>query len=236
MFADPVEFVSYWQQQMRIRNLYANEVNGEPDEALRDAVTAYREALGMEKNAKLDVDFFTAYLGANHYEVAPKAIERLASYRSAAAAEIAKNADPTPILIAVAATKPGNTFRRGERLTVKVTPNRDAYVYCFMQDERRQIARFFPNRFTKDALVSAKKGVQLPNGKEFNIDANTKGVQEHIVCFGSNRDVFADIVPAIGGGDIDVATPIKTLPELKSLFEKAVGPSLGVGNFIINVR
>ncbi|MBK7474013.1 MAG: DUF4384 domain-containing protein [Betaproteobacteria bacterium] len=117
-----------------------------------------------------------------------------------------------------------------------MTPSRDAYVYCFMQDDTRQIARFFPNRFSKDALVSAKKGIQLPNGKEFNIDVNSKGVQEQIMCFGANRDVFADVVPVIGGGDIDQPTPVKTLAELKSVFEKAVGPSLGVGNFTINVR
>ena len=36
--------------------------------------------------------------------------------------------------------------------------------------------------------------------------------------------------------DIDVPTPIKTLPELKTVFEKAVGQSLGVGNLTINVR
>jgi hypothetical protein len=236
MFAEPGEFVSYWQQQMRIRGVYTGDVNGEPDDALKDAIMSYREALGLEKNAKLDLDFFTAYLSANHYEVAPKAKEKLATYRTAAAAEVAKNADPTPIQVSVASTKGSNQFRRGERLTVKVVPSRDAYVYCFMQDETKQIARFFPNRFAKDALVSAKKGVQLPNGKEFNIDVNTKGLQEQIVCFGANRDVFADVVPAIGGGDIDVPTPIKTLPELKSLFEKAVGPSLGVGNLTINVR
>lgn len=41
---------------------------------------------------------------------------------------------------------------------------------------------------------------------------------------------------AIGGGDIDQPTPMKSLAELKSVFEKAVGPSLGVGNFTINVR
>jgi hypothetical protein len=221
---------------MRIRGLYAGDVNGQPDEGLRDAIMAYHEAMGMEKNAKLDVEFFTAYLGANHYEVAPKAKEKLASYQTAAAAAVAKTADPTPIAVTVASTKGGNQFRKGERLSVKVTPSRDAYVYCFMQDESRQIARFFPNRFAKDALVSAKKGVQLPNGKEFNIDVNTKGVQEQIVCFGANRDVFADVVPAIGGGDIDQPTPLKTLAELKSVFEKAVGPSLGVGNFTINVR
>ncbi|MEO8104282.1 MAG: DUF4384 domain-containing protein [Betaproteobacteria bacterium] len=236
MFAEPGEFVGYWQQQMRIRGVYTGDVNGEADDGLRDAIMAYREAMGLEKSAKLDVDFFTAYLGANHYEVAPKAKEKLASYRTAAAVEVAKAADPSPIALSVASVKGGNQFKKGERLTIKVTPSRDAYVYCFMQDDTRQIARFFPNRFTKDALVSSKKGIQLPGDKSFNIDVNTKGVQEQIVCFGANRDVFADVVPTIGGGDIDVPTPIKTIPELKSVFEKAVGPSLGVGNFTINVR
>ena len=236
MFAEPGEFVGYWQQQMRIRGLYAGEVNGEPDDGLRDAIMSYREAMGMEKSAKLDVEFFTAYLGANHYEVAPKAKAKLASYQTAAAVEVAKTADPTPISIAIASTKGGNQFRKGEPLAVKVTLSRDAYVYCFMQDENRQISRFFPNRFAKDALVSAKKGVQVPSGKEFNINANTKGVQEQIMCFGSNRDVFADVVPVIGGGDIDQPILLKTLPELKSAFERATGPSLGVSSFTINVR
>src|SRR5438046_3485074 len=92
MFAEPGEFVAYWQQQMRIRGLYTGEVNGEADDALKDAIMAYREALGMEKNAKLDVAFFTAYLSANHYEVAPKAKEKFATYRTAAAVEVAKTA------------------------------------------------------------------------------------------------------------------------------------------------
>jgi len=78
MFAEPGEFVGYWQQQMRIRGLYQGEINGEPDDALKDAIMAYREAMGMEKNAKLDIEFFTAYLSANHYEVAPKAKEKYA--------------------------------------------------------------------------------------------------------------------------------------------------------------
>ena len=237
MFVEPGEFVMYWQNQMRVRGVYTGEVNGEPDEALRDAIMSYREAMGMEKNAKLDLEFFTAYLETdNHYTTSAKAKQILAAYQTKAAADIAKNADPTPIQLTVNSIKGGNQFRKGERLFVKVQPSRDAYVYCFMQDENRQIARFFPNRFTKDALVKAQKGIQLPNGKEFNIDVNTKGVQEQIVCYGANRDVFADVVPAIGGGDIDQPTQVKTLAELENVFKKAVGPSLGVGNFTINVR
>jgi len=229
MYSDG-EVVGYWQQQMRLRGVYAGEVNGQNDNDLIAAITAYRQAMGLEKSAVVDLGFFTAYLEANHYDTAPKARQLLATIKPAVPM------DNSPIAVTVNATKGANNFKRGERVFVKITPSRNAYVYCFMQDDSKQIARFFPNRFVKDALVNARSGVQLPPDKTFNIDANAKGIAEQIVCFASNRDVFADVLPAIGGGDIDVATPIKTVAELKSVFEKAVGPSLGFANFTINVR
>ncbi|HEY8608627.1 MAG TPA: DUF4384 domain-containing protein [Noviherbaspirillum sp.] len=228
------EIVSYWQQQMRIRGVYAGEVNGENDEALIKAITAYREAMGLEKSAVVDLKFFSAYLDANHYDVAPKARAKLAALSQGAPAT--PTADNSPISMLVDSLKGGNQFRRGEKLAVKVLPSRDAYVYCFMQDETGKIARFFPNRFAKDALVSARKGVTLPNGKEFSINANSKGLQEHIMCFGSNKDLYADVIPTIGGGDIDVPVQVKSLAQLRTVFEKAGGPALGVGSFTLNVR
>jgi hypothetical protein len=227
--------VSYWQQQMRIRGVYTGDVNGQNDEALIGAITAYRQAMGLEKSAVVDLAFFSAYLDANHYEVAPKARNMLAAIRPANA-PVAAAGDNTPIALSVVALKQGNQFSRGEKVSLKITPSRDAYVYCFMQDENRRIARFFPNRFTKDALVSAKSGLQLPNGKEFSISANTKGLPEQVMCFGANKDIYADVVPAIGGGDIDVPSQVQSLAQLKMVFEKAAGPSLGVGNFTVNVR
>lgn len=234
MYSDG-EIVSYWQQQMRIRGVYSGEVNGQNDDALIEAITAYREAMGLEKSAVVDLAFFTAYLDANHYDVAPKARAKLAAMRQGAAPATSRD-DTTPISLSIDSLKGGNQFARGEKLTVKVTPSRDAYVYCFMQDETRKIARFFPNRFSKDALVNSKTGIQLPNGKQFSIHANKKGVQEQIMCFGSGKDVYADVVASVGGGDIDVPTQLQSLAQIKSVFEKAVGPTLGVANFTLNVR
>lgn len=234
MYSDG-EVVSYWQQQMRIRGLYTGEVNGQNDEALVRAITAYRDAMGLEKNAVVDLNFFTAYLDANHYDIAPKARQKLASYQNPASPPVTSN-DAQPISVSVASTKGSDHFKRGERVVLKVTPSRDAYLYCFMQDENRKIARFFPNRFTKDALVSASKGIQLPGGKEFNINANRKGVQEQIQCFASGKDVYADVLPTIGGGDIDVPTATQSLAELKSAFQKAAGPGFGMATFVLNVR
>ncbi|MCL2876233.1 MAG: hypothetical protein FWF12_08100 [Betaproteobacteria bacterium] len=73
LFADQEAFVAYWQNQMRLRNLYNKPANGIPDDELRNAVEIYREALGLEKNAKLDQRMFTVYLNSNHYRIMEKA-------------------------------------------------------------------------------------------------------------------------------------------------------------------
>jgi hypothetical protein len=234
MFAEQGAFVGYWQQQMRVRGLYTGEVNGQPDEALTAAIMAYRQALGMEKNAKLDLDFFTAYLNANHYEVTPKAKDFLAKTAATPPAALAAASDNTPVKVSIVSLKGNTQFKKGEEIGLNIKPARDAYVYCYMQDENKVIQRFFPNRFNKDALVSTK-GVQVPGAMKFKINANTKGVQEHIACFAANRDVFADLPPTVGAGDFE-DLPVKTINEVKSAFEKAAGPSLGSANFAVNVR
>lgn len=234
LFAQPGEFVAYWQQQMRVRGLYDGEVNGEPDEMLTKAVTAYREALGMQKSAKLDLEFFTAYLNANHYEVAPKAKELFARDQSGPKPALPSATDTSPVRISIASLKGGNQFRRGEEIGLAITPTRDAYVYCYMQDENRAIQRFFPNRFNRDALVS-QRGVRVPGQMKFKINANSKGLQEQIACYAANRDVFADLPPNVGAGDFE-NLQVKSLDEVRVAFGKVAGSSLGVATFPIHVR
>lgn len=234
MVAYPPEFIAYWQNQMRIRGLYAGEVNGTPDPGLSDAVTAYREALGLEKNAKLNLEFFTAYLSANHYDVAPKAFALLQEYQNPSAQTVAKALDDSPISLSLTANDGRNIFRRGESIVLNVKPSRDAFLYCFMQDENRAIMRFYPNRFAKDAFVPAR-GLQLPKGSEFAITANSKGVREHIVCFAANHDVFAELPPSIGAGDFE-ALQVSSLDALKQAFMQAGGSSVGVAEIPVVVR
>ncbi|MCL2162100.1 MAG: hypothetical protein FWH56_09515 [Betaproteobacteria bacterium] len=97
LFADKENFVAYWQNQMRLRKLYNKPVNGVPDDELAKAVEIYREALGLEKNAKLDQQLFAAYLNANHYKVMEKA-QRLLAARGSAQAQAQTQAQPEPQL------------------------------------------------------------------------------------------------------------------------------------------
>ncbi len=235
MFAEPGEFVAYWQNQMRVRGVYSGEVNGVPDDGLRDAVMAYREAMGMEKSSKLDLAFFTAYLGTNHYDVAPKAQELLASYQTPTAKAAARvQQDSSPIALNVSSLAGGSNFKRGEEIFLNIRPSRDAYVYCYMQDEKKEIMRFFPNRFARDPFVSAK-GMRLPKGNEFHIFANSIGAREEIACYAANRDVYASLSAKAGGADFE-SLGVKSLTEVEAEFQKAAGSSFGSGKLSVIVR
>lgn len=68
----PVELVSYFQYQLRIRGYYAGAPDGQRTIAFDQAVASYRGALGLEATPTLDLAFFKAYLDADHAAVLAK--------------------------------------------------------------------------------------------------------------------------------------------------------------------
>ena len=73
-----------------------------------------------------------------------------------------KPADSNELVLAVATEANRTRFAVGERIKLSLRANRDAYVYCYIQDENSRITRFYPNRFTKDALLQAGRVLDLP--------------------------------------------------------------------------
>jgi Domain of unknown function (DUF4384) len=72
MQANSRELNAYFQNQLRVRQHYNGPVDGEPRPELDMAVAKYRKALGLSEEPKLDLDFFSAYLKANHKDVLAK--------------------------------------------------------------------------------------------------------------------------------------------------------------------
>jgi peptidoglycan hydrolase-like protein with peptidoglycan-binding domain len=66
MLGDRAELVRWFQNQLRVRGLYKGAVDGVPTPPLAEAIAAYRARLGLQKNARVDLAFFTAYLAAKH--------------------------------------------------------------------------------------------------------------------------------------------------------------------------
>lgn len=235
MATRPSELIAWFQQQLRMRRAYDGPADGEVSAALKDAVGRYRERLGLSREPKLSIDFFHAYLAADHRAITPAAPPAQPGDEAAPAAlpgaqppPARPAADPPATALAVAprpvpldlriATANGSAgFTRGQPVRLDVRPSRDAHVYCFLQDENRRITRFFPNRFQRDSRVSARAGVQLPGAMRFEITLNPQGVTETVSCFGTEQDVLAALPGELSGADF-AALPVATLEQLRQAF------------------
>lgn len=224
MQVNPAELVAYFQGQMRQRRLYNGPVDGVVNPEIKEAVAAYREALGMSREPKLSLDFFRAYLTANYSEVA----KRVRPARAAAA----PSETIVPLRLKLATANSATKFKRGELIQLLVSPSRDAHVYCYLRDENRHIKRFYPNRFARDSRVPAATPLELPGAMRFQVVANQRGVPETVACFATDRDVLAELPAAASGVDFE-ALSVATLDQLKSAFTTVGGPLSAQASFDI---
>jgi hypothetical protein len=220
MAARPAELVTYFQQQLRVRQAYDGPIDGTVSNAFKDAVVRTRGALGLSPEPKLSLDLFKAYLGAD--------VAGLQAKIRAAAPAVAANppAVGQPLTLQVATSADGRPLARGQAVQLSIRPNRDAHVYCYLQDEKRQVTRFFPNRFQRDSRVEPATGLQLPGSMRFELTMNSRGVPETVACFATERDVLAELPPGVNGSDFQPLPPSATLDQVRQAFVKVSGGAL----------
>ncbi|HEY2929006.1 MAG TPA: serine/threonine-protein kinase [Albitalea sp.] len=126
-------------------------------------------------------------------------------------------------------------FKPGERISLLVTPSQDAHVYCYLQDEARRIVRFYPNRFSKSALVRTAKPLKIPGRMRFEIVANTRNVTETVACFASEKDVMSELPAAVVGTDF-ARLPATTLDQVRSAFAAIAADTLSEASFRVQFK
>ncbi len=231
MAARPAEIVTYFQQQLRGRGVYDGPIDGAVNPSLKEAVARYREALGLTREPKLSVDFFKAYLGADHHGLVAKVPVPAETFAVAAPAA----APVAPLALRIAAGSEARRFARGEAVQLTIRPSRDAHVYCYLQDENRKITRFFPNRFQRDSRVQPATGLQLPGAMRFEIVMNPRGVPETVSCFATERDVLTQLPAGVNAGDF-APLPVASLDQVHSAFVKVAGATLARDSFQIRPK
>ncbi|MCX8003906.1 MAG: DUF4384 domain-containing protein [Burkholderiaceae bacterium] len=244
MIANPPEMIEFFQRQMRARRLYNGPLDGVVNEDVKAAIAHYRAALGLSREPKISLDFFQAYLRANHREV----MSRLATIpvaavppgpaapaTPAARAEAAPAAAPLTLAVTANGHSGAQVFPRGALIGVQIRTNRDAHVYCFLRDENATIQRFYPNRFRRDSLLLAQQTLDLPGQMRFAIVANQRGVRETIACFATERDVLAELPPAVAGGDFEPLS-VKSIEQLRAAFAAVTRNTFGEAYFHVDVR
>lgn len=257
MATRPSELIAWFQHQLRLRRAYDGPADGEVSPALKEAVARYRERLGLSREPKLSIDFFHAWLAADHRGLAAQApaaqsaeparpspapsaqpapafpAPSPAPSSQPPATALAVAPRPVPLDLRIAA--PGGGFVPGQAVRLDVRPSRDAHVYCFLQDEARRITRFFPNRFQRDSRVSARAGVQLPGAMRFEITMNALGVTETVACFGTEHDVLAALPAELSGADF-AALPVASFDQLRQAFLAVTDGTLAQESFAVRAR
>lgn len=229
MSGDVEQMIGYFQYQFSLRGIYSGPVDGKSNPQLAEAIEKFRGAVGLPVNAKIDLDLFSSYLNADHARLQ-------ASY--AAIKTAAKAADPEPrepIALAIASDKHAGKFRRGEVIGLSVKPSRDAYVYCYMRDEKNKVQRFFPNRFSRDAMVSAKEPLKLPGDMRFQITASEKGKGETIMCLATPNETLNALPETLKAPDFEPVDNA-SLDQIKAAFGNLAGNGMGSAQFKIEVQ
>jgi hypothetical protein len=227
MAANPRELISYFQYQLRRRGFYEGPVDGAFNPAIDEAIANYRVALGQSNEAVIDLEFFEAFLLADH-----KAIPRPAK-----PATLSQAPAPAGVPLRLKLASPNNQtrFAPGERFSVIVQPSEDAYVYCYLQDEKAKITRFYPNRFAKDSLVLAAQPLRLPGAMRFEFVMNTKGVKEAVSCFATRRDVSTALPGQMVGTDFEPLA-VGSIEQIRSAFAAASGGAVVEETFHVQAK
>jgi hypothetical protein len=219
--AHPAEMIRYVQDQLRTRNIYAGPIDGTVNPQLKDAVARYREALGLAREAKISLDFFGAYLNADHRRVATRVAPAAPAPPDPPPAPAPIPPTPTrPLALRLTAEDDARRPRRGEAVQLLVQPSRDAYVYCFLLDEDRHVVRFFPNHFQREARVGTASGLKLPGKMPFEIALNAHAAPQTVACFATERDVLPRL-PTAPGADNFTPQPFAALDEVRSALQDA---------------
>jgi Domain of unknown function (DUF4384) len=239
MQANPKELAGYFQHKLRLRGYYTGPVDGVLNPQLLEAAAKYRWALGLSEEPKIDLEFFQAYLKANHRQVVakfpPPAPQPAAPEAKPAEKQPAVQPLAEPLSIAVASVNGGHQFQRGELIKLIVTANRGAYLYCYLQDETQKIQRFFPNRFHRDSLVPAATPLEIPGAMRFQLVANDKGIKETVACFAAERDVAAKLPASVVGTDFEHLA-VASLERIRDEFASAAAGTIAEGYFNVEIR
>ncbi len=157
---------------------------------------------------------------------------RLAILREPAAGSI------DPAQVDAALTSDGDAIqalRAGERIRLQVAATTDAHVYCYLQDESKNVLRIYPNRFSPDARVHAGQPLSIPGRMRFELVANRKKALETVACFAADRDVIGELPAAVVGTDL-ASLPVDSLDEVGRAFARVAPERLAQARLRVQPR
>ncbi len=209
------KLIEYFQAQMRNRGYYGGMMDGKQTAEFQEAVKNYRQSLGLSPEAIIDFPFFKAMLSVPVSQVVAQ------TEGTSRRGTVQEQRAPLPLSLQINSTShPNNSRARpNDVLTFNIRPNRNAFVYCYYKDEKNVFQRIFPNRFTRDAMVSQSTGLDLPGTMRFRLNANPQRLPESMLCFATPQDVLQRLPESIRGADF-AKLPVSSFEQIRSSFSQ----------------
>jgi hypothetical protein len=145
-----------------------------------------------------------------------------------------ENPEPTPN-ITLTSVKGSPYFVPGEKILLSLALSSPGYVYCFFQDEKSNIQRFFPNRVQKDGFVPAGSSLQLPGKMPFDMQASSTGGQESVSCFATRDELFDRLPPQLKTFDFQ-DMEITSISELRKSFQAVSDGNVSEARLLIQLQ
>jgi hypothetical protein len=212
--------VPYFQEQLINRRFYVGAVDGKFTPQFAQAIKLYQQGLGVEANGEITEAFYAAFLN---------------------------QPTPTPPKKPVAAVQqrtelniryvgaPKTTLQPGEEFQLEIVPSRATHITCYFNSEDGNIQRFYPNRFSTNAVVTPQAPLKLPGTMPFKLSASSQGKTERLVCFTSPKPIINELPANIRGVDFENLS-VQNLGEVEKVFKSIVGDNLGGKLFEIKVK
>lgn len=130
-----------------------------------------------------------------------------------------------PVGLRVSIGEPERVFAVGESLALTVSVDRQAYVYCYYRDARKQMTQIFPNPEQRRLPLQGGRFVQIPDSTGaggFAIELARAG-QEAVGCLATEQNVFAKLPAELRAPPLKALDGIGDFDQLRRAFEQAAG-------------
>jgi curli biogenesis system outer membrane secretion channel CsgG len=167
----------------------------------KEGFKSYVRALGLEYTGQFSLEVFRAHFAADQAKIVGPALAYLEEER---ANRLELNFEP----MAANAADP-------LQISFQLLPNTHSNLYCYLQDERAQIFRIYPNRWQRNTLVEAQTGFALPQAGTFRIKSNMKTAQS-VMCVIARESLDQTLPEVLRGPDLE---PIAGVTALSAIAE-----------------
>lgn len=211
----PSEQITATQTALTNAKLYDGDFDGAMSPRLAGAITRYRVLNNLAPGPHLDFDLYFNFLTGNLVADGDGAGRKP---RPPALAQ-APNVDALSFEL-----KTRSVVDQGSALRLELTPNKDAYFFCFMAAGADGAARIYPNRFTgSQPMTRGGSTLVLPAADApYSVRLNDPGV-EKIACIARQNPFGA--LPALVSMDAltvqPLASTLEPLAAVVDLFQKA---------------